>query len=447
MLHLFPFLRALLLAVLLPLAGFAVAQDKSGQDKAGQDKAGAEKSAAFDTGAKQALLFDYSTRSVLFQREADQKIAPASLAKLMTITLVFRELREGRLKPEGDMVVSTDAWRRGGAVSGNPNMLLTPNKVIKVSELLTGLIVGGANDAALTFAENIAGKEDRFVEMMNTHARALGLTSTEFRNATGFTAEGQVTTMRDLVKLAAHLIEEYPDYYPLFAQRDFPLGKNRQVSRNPLLPMDIGADGLATGFLPETGQALVGSAMQEGRRVIIAIAGLETVQERSLEARKLIEWGFRRFEIRTLFAADTELGDVSVYGGASASVPVKTAREVRLPLLRGTNDGTVLRLAYRGPVPAPITEGQEIARLEVVLDGRVVQVAPLVAARTVEAGGVIARARDAVMEGSRQVTRNGWQWVVDKAKSRGKPSDPDPTKTAPQKPAETGQGNTGKAKT
>jgi serine-type D-Ala-D-Ala carboxypeptidase (penicillin-binding protein 5/6) len=364
----FRLLRVLIALAVLSPAGLAAAQEKAGQDKTGQEKA-----AAFETGAKQALLFDYSTRSVLFQREADQKIAPASLVKLMTITLVFREMREGRLKPEDDLVVSADAWRRGGAVSGNPNMLLTPNKIVKAGELLTGLIVGGANDAALTLAEAIAGKEERFVEMMNAHARALGLTASEFRNATGFTAEGQVTTLRDLVALAVHVIDTYPDYYPLFAQRDFPLGKNRQASRNPLLAMDIGADGLVTGYLPETGQALVGSVVQEGRRILVALAGLENVQERALEARKLIDWGFRRFEIRTLFAAETPLGDVAVYGGASAFVGVKTAGDIRLPLLRGTAEGTVLRLAYRGPVPAPITEGQEIARLEVMLDGRLIQ--------------------------------------------------------------------------
>lgn len=407
-------------------AGLAFAQDK-------------EKSVSFDTSAKQAFLFDYSTRSVLFERDADRRINPASLAKLMTATLVFRELREGRLKLDDDMVVSADAWRRGGAVSGNPNMLLTPNKVLKVSELLTGLIVGGANDAALALAENIAGKEERFAEMMNAHARELKLGGFEFRNATGLAADGQLATMRDLVRLSAHVIETYPDFYPMFAQRDFPLGKGRQVSRNPLLTMDIGADGLITGAAPDTGQALIGSAVQEGRRLIVGVAGLETVQERSLEARKMLDWGFRRFEIRTLFAADAEVGEVQVYGGAAGSVPVRAAREIRLPLLRGTNDGTVLRLAYRGPVPAPVAEGQEVARLEVIIEGRVIQNAPLVAARAVPSGGIWVRAKDAALEASRQVARNGFAWVLEKIRLRGKPGDADAT-TAPSKP------ETGKAK-
>lgn len=395
-----------------------------------------EKSAPFETSAKQALLYDFSTGTVLFEREADQKIAPASLAKLMTAAIVFRELKEGRLKFEDDMVVSVDAWRRGGAVSGNPNMLLTPNKVIKVGELLNGLIVGGANDAALTLAQNIAGQEPRFVEMMNTYARTLKLGSLEFRNATGFTAEGQVASLRDLVQLAAHIIETYPDYYPLYAQRDMPLGKGRQVSRNPLLAMEIGADGLATGYLPETGQALVGSAVQDGRRLIVALAGVNTLQERSLEARKLLEWGARRFEIRTLFAENTEIGEVSVYGGASGSVRVKTARKIRLPLLRGTTEGTALRLAYRGPVPAPVREGQEIARLEVLVDGRLIQSAPLVAAQSVGEGGVLARARDAALEASRQWARNGFFWLMEKAGLRAGPNAPG-EKPAQEKLSET----------
>ena len=169
--------------------------------------------------------------------------------------------------------------------------------------------------------------------------------------------------------------------------------------------------------------------------MIVGVAGLETVQERSLEARKMLDWGFRRFEIRTLFPAETVIGEVSVYGGASGSVAVKTAHEIRLPLLRGTNDGTVLRLAYRGPIPAPITEGQEIARLEITIDGRVIQNAPLVAASAVPPGGILARAQDAALEASRQIARNGFAWMLEKIRSRGKPADPAPQPT----PAETGK--------
>lgn len=386
----------------LGLAGPARAQDRPG-----------EKTGPFETAAKQAFLYDHSTRTVLFERNADQAIAPASLAKLMTATLVFRELKAGRLTLESDMVVSVDAWRRGGAVSGNPNMLLTPNRVIKVGELLTGLIVASANDAALTLAENIAGQEGRFAEMMTAHARELGLGSLTFRNATGFAAEGQVATLRDLVRLAAHVIETYPEQYPLFALRDMPLGKNRQTNRNPLLAMEIGADGLMTGFLPETGQALLGSAMQDGRRLILGVAGLETLQDRALESRKLLEWGFRRFEIRTLFPAGGIVGRVPVFGGAAGEVALRTPAEIRLPLLRGATGATVLRLAFRGPVPAPVAAEQPIGRLEILVDGRVIQQAPLQAAEAVARGSLLARAQDAALEASRQWFAGSLQWVID----------------------------------
>jgi serine-type D-Ala-D-Ala carboxypeptidase (penicillin-binding protein 5/6) len=373
-----------------------------------------ERASSFDTAAQQAVLYDFETRTILFERNADQPINPAALTKIMTAALVFRELKEGRLKLDQDMVASTDAWRRGGAVTGGPNMLITPNKVVKVGDLITGLVVGSANDAAIALAENISGSEARFVAAMNAYARDLGLSGLSFRNATGFAAEGQKATMRDLVKLSAHLIETYPESYALFAQRDMPYGRNRQVSRNPLLTMDIGADGLMTGSTPETTHHLIGSAVQEGRRLILGIGSLETVSERALEARKLMEWGFRRFEIRSLFPAGTLVGEASVYGGNRGFVPLKVLRDLRLPVLRTSQDAASLRVAYRGPVRAPIAEGQEIARLEIMVEGRVIQTVPLAAAEAVPAGAVLARAQDAMLELSRQGVVKGFRWVMDK---------------------------------
>lgn len=369
---------------------------------------------SFETTAKHAILYDFQARAVLFERDARVKIAPASLVKVMTAALVFREMKEGRLTPEREMVVSTDAWRRGGAVSGGPNMMLVPARRLKVGELINGLIVGAANDAAITLAENLAGTEAKFVEQMNAYARDIGLPNLRFKNATGFMAEGQEATLHDLVQLSAHLITTYPEQYALFAQRDMPLGRNRQVSRNPLLTMDIGADGLMTGTVPEFGHALLGSAVQDGRRLIIGLAGVETVQERGAEARKLLEWGFRRFETRTLFEAGNVVGEVALYGAAQGYVPVKTAADIRLPVLRGAGDGASLRLVYRGPVAAPIRAGQEVAQLEALVEGRVIQSSPLVAAADVAEGGVIGRARDAVVELSRQGAAKGFRWVLEK---------------------------------
>jgi serine-type D-Ala-D-Ala carboxypeptidase (penicillin-binding protein 5/6) len=377
-----------------------------------------EKAAPFETGAKQAILYDVSARAVLFQRDADARITPASLVKLMTATLVFREIKEGRLKPEDTMVTSADAWRRGGAVSGTPNMLLTPGKVTPVAELLSGMLVAGANDAALTLAEGIAGKEERFVALMNAQAQTLGLTHTRFRNATGFSAEGQVASAQDLVTLALHLIEHYPEFYPLFSQRDVAIGKGRQINRNPLLTMEIGADGLMTGASPESGQALVGATVQDGRRLIVVLAGLETPVERAQEARKLIDYGYRRFENRLIYRAGEALGAVSVYGGAAGQVAALAPADIRLPLPRGTTEGIEMRLSYRGPLIAPVEKGAQIARLEVLIDKRIVLVRPLIAAEAVGKGGVVVRARDAALEAMRQGTHHGWQWLVEKASQR-----------------------------
>lgn len=377
-----------------------------------------EKAAPFETGARYALLYDASARAILFARDAEAKINPASLAKLMTAALVFREMKEGRLKLEDTMVTSAEAWRRGGAVSGNPNMLLTPNKMTSVQDLITGLLVAGANDAALTLAEGISGKEERFVEHMNAQAAALKMNATQFRNATGLAAEGQASTLADLVRLAEHLIDDFPAYYPLFAQREVTIGKGKQTNRNPLLTMEIGADGLMTGASPESGQALVGSTVQDGRRLILALAGLETPAERAQEARKLMDYGYRRFESRLLFTRGEKLAALEVFGGASRMIAVFASADIRLPLPRGTGEGVQLRVVYRGPLVAPVREGAEVAQLEVLVDKRVILSRPLVAAETVDRGGIVARARDASVEALRQASRHGWQWLVDKAGQR-----------------------------
>lgn len=390
--------------MLLCLAGMGIAHAQ-----------GTDRNASFETAAKQALLLDFETRTILFERNADQSIHPAGLVKIMTAALAFRELKEGRLRLEQDMIASTDAWRRGGAVAGGPNMLITPNKVVKVGELLTGLVVGSANDAAIVLAENISGTEARFTEAMNAHARDLGLDGTRFANATGLgPGDNQRTTLRDMVNLSAYLIENYPESYAIFAQRDMPFGRNRQQSRNPLLTMEIGADGLLTGTTPAGTHQLVGSAMQEGRRLIVAVAGLETVQERALEARKLLEWGFRRFELRSLFPAGTRVGEATVYGGASGFVPLKVAEDLRLPVLRASQNQASLRIAYRGPVLAPIAEGQAIAKLEILVENRVIRTVPLVAAEAVPKGSVLARAQDAALELSRQGFLKAFRWLGEK---------------------------------
>jgi hypothetical protein len=349
-------------------------------------------------------------------------VKPAATTPLASL-MVARLLKD--IFPAGVLNFITDANDLGGEMTAHPGIdkisftgsTATGKKVMAgaAGSLKRVTLELGGNDAAIVLAENISGTEARFTEAMNAHARDLGLGSTRFANATGLgPGDNQRTTLRDMVNISAYLIENYPENYVLFAQRDMPFGRNRQQSRNPLLTMEIGADGLLTGTTPTGTHQLVGSAVQEGRRLIVAVAGLENVQERALEARKLLEWGFRRFELRSLFPAGTRVGEASVYGGASGFVPLKVAEDLRLPVLRASQNQASLRVAYRGPVLAPIAEGQAIARLEILVENRVIRTVPLVAAEAVPKGSVLARAQDAALELSRQGFIKAFRWLGEK---------------------------------
>ena len=372
----------------------------------------AARAQTFQTPAPQAILFDTDSRSVLFEKGADQPMAPASMVKVMTALLVFEELTQGRLKLEDEMVVSENAWRRGGAVSGGSTMFALPNSRIKVSDLLMGLLVQSGNDSAIALAEGIAGSEENFVKLMNETAAKLGLKQTVFRNPTGFGHPEQRTTAREMALLADHVIRTYPDHYRFFGQREFTWNRVRQQNRNPLLTMDIGADGLKTGNIEDSGFGLIGSAVQNGQRLIVVVNGLKTARDRGLEARKLLEWGFRSFEAREIFAADEIAGEVSVFGGAEGVVPVTAGKAVKLLLPRGASDRVRGRIIYRGPLIAPVAKGQEVGRLRIERGETRALDVPVFAARDVPAGSLTRRAGDAAAELStgwfrRLVSRGG----------------------------------------
>lgn len=358
----------------------------------------AARAQSFQAQAPFAILVDPANRTVLYEKGADDLIAPASLAKVMTATIVFEDLKQGRLRLEDEFVVSENAWRKGGAMAGGSAMLAILGSRIKVADLLQGLIVQSGNDAALVLAEGVAGNEATFVARMNERARDLGLTRTTFANATGYSDPGQRSTLRDLAVLARYVIETYPDFYRIFGQREFTWNKTRQQNRNPLLIMDIGADGLKTGMLNESGFSILGSAVQNGKRLIVGVSGVQNGRERATEARKLLEWGFRAFETRELFIAGERLGEARVYGGEHATVPLMTRDAVELLLPKGTAEKVVFKISYTGPLIAPVPAGKEVAKL-IVLRGTI-QTAefPLVAAETVLAGSLRQRALDAMLE-------------------------------------------------
>ena len=352
----------------------------------------------FQSAAPQAILYDVNTRSVLFEKEADKPTPPASLVKVMTAAVVFEEIEKGRLKLDDEMVVSAYAWRKGGAVSGNAAMFLTPKQRPKISELISGLVVVSGNDAAITLAEGISGSEENFAKLMNQRARELGLKNSVFVNPTGLPDAGQAVSMRDLILLSDHLIRSYPQLYPFFAQKEFTWGKTKQTNRNPLLGSENGADGLQTGNSNEGGYGLVGSASLNGQRLILAVNGLKTAGDRAVEARKLLDWGFRSFEPFRLFRAGIVIDEAKVFGGTKASVGLIANQDISTLVPRGDAAKMVASISYRSPLIAPVMAGTEVARLKMRRGDIQALDVPLYAADDIERGSLTQRAADGAFE-------------------------------------------------
>jgi D-alanyl-D-alanine carboxypeptidase (penicillin-binding protein 5/6) len=382
---------------------------------------GAALAQSFQTMAPQAVLLDVDTGAVLLDVGGDAAVAPASLVKLMTAELVFREIAEGRLKPDDEFVTSENAWRKGGAPAGGSSMFIVPNSRVKISDLLQGLIVASGNDAAIALAEGISGTEENFARAMTQRARELGLARSTFVNSNGWNAPEQRVTMREMARLADHIIKTYPEQYKLFAQRDMTWNRTKQQNRNPLLTMDIGADGLKTGFIEQSGYSLVGSAVQNGQRLIVAMSGLKTARDRQIEAKKILDWGFRSFEVRTLLSPGAKVGEASVYGGSKSSVGLVTRHEVRLPTPRGGTERMSAKIVYKGPVKAPIASGAEVARLHVFRGNTKVMDAPLLTEEAVERGTLTQRASDAAVELGRALIKGGFQRATGKADPKPEP--------------------------
>jgi len=352
----------------------------------------------FTTSAAYALVEDYDSGAVLFEKSADEPMAPASTAKLMTAEIVFRELKEGRLRLDDNFDVSEKAWREGGAHSHGPAMFLSIHSHVRVEDLLRGLIIQSGNDAAITLAEGLAGSEDNFAGLMNKRAAEIGMTHSHFANPRGKEDPSQRVTARDMALLAAYIIRQYPEYYHYFAEKEFTWNRIRQLSRNPLLTIDIGADGLKAGGASEVGFALVGSAVQDNQRLILVVNGLKSATERAEESRKLFNYGFHLFEHRTLYEAGATVGTADVYGGASGGVPLVSPQRVVLFLPRGENDKFIGKIVYDGPLVAPVATGIDVGRLKIWRNDMLVVDVPLKTGADVALGGLAQRAFDAAIE-------------------------------------------------
>jgi D-alanyl-D-alanine carboxypeptidase (penicillin-binding protein 5/6) len=352
----------------------------------------------FDGDAPTAILIEASSGSVLFEKNADELRAPSSMMKLMTAEVVFHAIKQGHVKLTDEYRVSENAWRKGGAPAGGSTMFAAIHSKIAVDDLLHGAIIQSGNDSCMILAEGIAGNERSFAEMMTKRARELGLTQSTFANSNGLPDPGNKMTVRELAKLARYVIQTYPEFYKLFGEREFTWNKIRQQNRNPLLLSLEGADGLKTGYTKEGGYGMVGSAVQNGMRLIVVINGLEDPDDRASEAKKMLEWGFRNFEARPLFAAQQPVGYAKVFGGESRSVKLASPEPIKVMVQKNGTDKLIARVVYNGPVRAPIESGQRVGIVRVWRGANIAMEAPVYAAEPVAAGSTMRRAIDGASE-------------------------------------------------
>ena len=354
--------------------------------------------ASFETMAAQAILIDARTGKVLFEKDADTQIPPASMSKLMTMILVFEGLKAGKLNLDEEFVISEDAWRRGGASSGGSTMYAELNSKVKLGDLVQGAIVQSANDACIAIAEGIAGSEAAFVVKLNQRARELGLADAQFNNATGLPDPEHHMSVRELSILARYIITNFPEQYKYYSLPEFTWNKITQKNRNPLLKDYPGADGMKTGYTKEAGYGLVGSVIRDGRRLIMVIAGLQSINDRKSEAQKLLDWGFRQFKAIDVYAKGDRVGKATVWGGTARSVDLVTSDSVQVALSPAEQAAVEMKLAYSGPLMAPVSAGAKVGTVRFMLDGTVLAEVPVETAAGVEEDtSMWSRALDSVL--------------------------------------------------
>jgi serine-type D-Ala-D-Ala carboxypeptidase (penicillin-binding protein 5/6) len=324
----------------------------------------------FFTKARNAILIDARTGKSLYEKDADELIYPASMSKIMTQIMVFERLADKTLSLDQEVVVSKNAWKKGGARSGSSTMYLEPDSRVKIGALIQGAIIQSANDACIALAESIAGSEEAFANLMTMRAREMGLKYATFKNATGLFDKDHQITVRELALLAEYIIRKFPNYYPYYRQKSFTWNNITQPNRNPLLTDYPGADGVKTGFIKESGYGLVGSAIRNKRRLIMVIAGLPSAEERREEAQKLLDWGFRHFKPYVAYNAGETIGQVRVWGGSVGSATLVARDEVRIALSEEESRQVKVELSYKGPLIAPVKKDTEIGKVRFLIDGR-----------------------------------------------------------------------------
>ena len=340
------------------------------------------------TTAKEAMIYDYDTGEVLFCKDCDQPMPPSSMSKLMTVELVFQRLKDGRLKPTDTMHVSETAWRQGQK-DNESKMWVALNSDVPVDDLLKGIIVQSGGDACVVVAETLGGSESAFAEMENARAKELGLTHSHFANSSGLPDPGQYMSSEDLVKLAAHLIHDYPEYYKYFAIKDFTWSNIKQGNRNTLIGESTGVDGLKTGHTDAGGYGMIVSAERNGRRLIVVVNGMKTERERAEEARRLLDIGYREFKDYRIAGKGDVLASAELWGGTKDIVGVTVKDQLKVMLPVDSRSQMKVTLRYDGPIHAPIAAGQQIGTLIVSAPGKPDKVVPAVAAESIPSNGFL----------------------------------------------------------
>jgi len=351
-----------------------------------------------ETRARTAIVIDANSGAVLMEKDADRPVPPASMSKLMTAFMVFEALKSGKLSPQDTFRVSEAAWNKEGS-----KMFVREGDLVTIDNLLHGMIIQSGNDACIVLAEGIAGTEESFAKAMTQRAAEIGLTHSRFLNATGLPAEGHEMSARDLATLAARIIHDFPEFYPIYSQSDFTWEGISQNNRNPLLGLGIGADGLKTGHTDEAGYGLVGSAIRDGRRVILVVTGLDSVKARAEEGERLMNWAFREFETAKVLAKGQAIDAAPVWIGEESTVPLVAAEDIWVTVPFAAHDQVKARLRYEGPAPAPISKGQQMGELVIEAPEMNPITAPLVAGEDVAKGGFLVKLGAAAELGLAQV--------------------------------------------
>ena len=346
---------------------------------------------AYDTSAKHAFLIDFDTNQVLFEKNSDVLMPPASMSKIMTAYLAFEEIKSGRLKLEDKILISENAWRKRGS-----KMFVEVNDEVAVSDILRGIIVQSGNDAAIALAEHLQGSEAAFADKMTKKARDLGLKKAKFKNATGWPDEEHKITARELGLLAKLTIMNFPDLYSIYAEKSYTFNNIKQGNRNPLLYDGSGSDGLKTGHTKAAGYGLTASVSKAGRRLVMVLNGMKSSRERKREAKKLIEWGFREYENYKIFEKEETVTEIDVWLGKDSRVSAFIKDEIKLTVRRTDSEKVKTTLHYEEPIAAPIKQGQIVGILKIKVPNQTLREYPLFAKQSIEKLGVWGRVIAAV---------------------------------------------------